>query len=102
MSAGSRYPRHPDALLAGVCASLAQRLGWNTWAVRGLAVMGLFIHALATGGIYLLLAVLMPVLGAPTERAEDERLSSPELGGRQARIDELERRFRDLEKESEG
>ena len=44
----------------------------------------------------------MPVLGAPTERAEDERLSSPELGGRQARIDELERRFRDLEKESEG
>ena len=100
MSGSSRYQRHPDALLAGVCADLAQRLGWNVWAVRGLAVLGLFIHALATGGLYLLIALLMPSLKTDHGEPKPEGLASPELGDRQERIAELERRFRDLEKES--
>ena len=101
MSVSGHYHRHPDALLAGVCADLAQRLGWNVWAIRALAVLGLFIHAFGTGGIYLLFALLMPLLrGGDPDPAEPEGLASPELGDRQQRIAELERRFRDLEKES--
>ena len=93
------YQRHPDALLAGVCADIAQRLGWNTWALRALAVLGLFIDVLVTGGIYLLLAFLLPLLRTRQEAPQAEELSAPELGDRNARIAELERRFRELEED---
>jgi phage shock protein PspC (stress-responsive transcriptional regulator) len=95
-----RYRRHPDAWLAGVCADLAQRLGWNVLALRALAVLGLFIHALGTGALYLLLAVLLPLLRTGEEEQQPETLAAPELGNRSARIAELERRFKDLEKGS--
>ena len=95
-----RFRRHPDALLAGVCARIAQALGWNTWAVRGLAVLGLFIDALTTGAIYLLLAFVLPLL-RPQAADECNGLSAPELGDRGERIAELERRFRELEREGE-
>ena len=100
MSTTGKYPRHPDALLAGVCAGLAQRLGWNAWAVRGLAVLGLMLHALAAGGLYLLFAILIPVLGISSTEAVTRELASPELGDRQKRIAALERRFRDLENDT--
>lgn len=91
-----RFQRHDDALLAGVCADLAQRLGWNVWALRALGVLGLFIHALATGGIYIALALLLPHM---RPKPSEPGLDAPELSGRSQRIAELERRFRDLERE---
>jgi phage shock protein PspC (stress-responsive transcriptional regulator) len=90
------YQRHQDALLAGVCAELAQRLGWNVWALRALAVLGLFIHALGTGAIYLVLALILPWGNGD---GGDPGLSAPELSDRNQRIADLERRFRDLERE---
>lgn len=93
------HARHPDALLAGVCADVAQRLGWNTWALRALAVLGLFMNIYVAGGIYLLLALLLPMFRNSGEEAEPAGLSAPELGDRNTRIAELERRFRELEKE---
>lgn len=94
-----RFRRHPDALLAGVCARLAQTLGWNVWALRAMAVLGLFIDMLVAGGVYVLLAFVLPLL-RPAE-AEPEGLSAPELGDRSERIAELERRFRELEREGD-
>lgn len=91
--------RHEHALLAGVCADLAQRLGWNVWALRAVFVAGLLIQTLATGIVYVLLAILLPRFRSG--RPRQEALSAPELRGREARIVELERRFRDLERESQ-
>jgi phage shock protein PspC (stress-responsive transcriptional regulator) len=90
------FRRHDDALLAGVCADLGQRLGWNVWALRALCVLGLFIHALATGGVYIVLALLLPQL---RDKPPEPDLAAPELSDRNRRIADLERRFRDLEKE---
>jgi phage shock protein PspC (stress-responsive transcriptional regulator) len=92
------FRRHEDALLAGVCADLGQRLGWNVWALRALCVLGLFIHALATGVVYIVLALLLPQLRGKSPGPD---LAAPELSERNRRIADLERRFRDLEKESE-
>ena len=94
-----RYGRHDNALLAGVCANLAQRLGWNVWALRALFVLGLFIHAVATAIVYIILALVLPMVGVGADSSPD--LSSPELSDRGQRIADLERRFRDLERESE-
>lgn len=87
--------RHKDALLAGVCAEFAQRLGWNVWAIRALAIAGLFIHALGTGALYIVMALVMPLIR--NHEVEGPDLASPELDERQHRIAELERRFKDLE-----
>lgn len=92
------YRRHPEALLAGVCAELAQRLGWNVWALRALAVLGLFIHALGTGALYVVLALILPWANSD---GDDPGLSAPELSDRNQRIADLERRFRDLEREAD-
>ena len=92
-----RYRRHEDALLAGVCANLAQRLGWSVWALRALFVLGLFIHAVGTGVVYIILALALPRIGEDPDSGPG--LSSPELSERERRIADLERRFRDLEKE---
>lgn len=91
------HPRRADgALLAGVCAGLGQRLGWNPWALRALFVIGLFVQTIATGAVYVLLALVVPRFAgsAPQERG----LSAPELGSRNARIADLERRFREMER----
>lgn len=94
-----RY-RPDDALLAGVCAELSRRLGWNVWAVRGVFAFGLYLQTLWVAGAYVVLALLMGLLlgdaGADDEAA-DEELASPEISDRARRIEELERRFRDLE-----
>ena len=92
--------RPEKALLAGVCAALAQRLGWDLWAIRALVLIGLLLAPLVVGGSYLLAAVLMHLL---RNKAASERpvppggLGSAELGARGARIAELERKFRELE-----
>ena len=46
-----QHNRPAGALLAGVCAGLAQRLGWNAWAIRALFVLGLFIQAIGIGTV---------------------------------------------------
>jgi phage shock protein PspC (stress-responsive transcriptional regulator) len=103
--AGMRPERsmyRPDkALLAGVCAELAQRLGWDLWAIRVLVLIGLLLAPLAVGGAYLLAALLMQLLGkksAPARPAPPAGLGSAELGERGERIAELERKFRELER----
>ena len=93
-------PRPEKALLAGVCAWLAQRLGWDLWAIRVLLLIGLLLAPLAVGGSYLLAAVLMHLLrprGESARPAPPGGLGSAELGERGARIAELERKFRELE-----
>jgi len=95
----ARVDRRPDgALLAGVCAGIAGRLGWNTWALRLLFVLGLLIKPVPTGLVYLALALLMPcVMRRSSATAEEPGLESVELSARNQRIADLERRFRDLE-----
>ncbi|MFT5141117.1 MAG: phage shock protein PspC (stress-responsive transcriptional regulator) [Lysobacterales bacterium] len=87
--------RPAGALLAGVCADLAQRLGWNPWAIRALFVIGLFIQAIGTGAVYILLAILLPRFG--TKSAAEPELKADVLSDRQQRIAELERRFKEME-----
>lgn len=98
--------RPDDALLAGVCAEAARRLGWNVWAIRGLFVVGLFIHAIGTGVVYGVAAVAMGLLlgrggsASGTEAAgEDGRLRSAPLEERGRRIEALEEKFRSLEED---
>lgn len=103
---GSKVYRPEDALLAGVCAELARRLGWNVWALRGILVLGLFLAPVPVGIGYLLGALAMslllggrdPLASAEDERAGADRPLSEELGERGRRIAELERRFRELER----
>lgn len=102
-----RVDRRPDgALLAGVCIRIANRLGWNVWALRVLFILGLLIETIAVGLIYGALALLLPRLGPgagddgpgrASGQAEDAGLTSDALGARNRRIADLERRFRELE-----
>ena len=91
--------RHDGALLAGVCAALAQRLGWSVWALRALFVLGLFIQAIGTGVVYILLAVLLPKF--QHEQEPGPALKADELSARNQRINDLERRFREMEREAD-
>lgn len=95
--------RPKDALLAGVCAEVARRLGWNVWVIRLLFVVGLFVNALVTGVVYLVAALAMGLLlgrnAATTTSAGEGRLHSEPLEERGRRIEELEEKFRALERE---
>lgn len=94
----SRSRRPEGALLAGACAGLARRLGWNVWALRAIAVIGLFIDAITTGLVYAALAVLLRCIPGSSDTPDKEAgLRAPELDERKRRIADLERRFRDLE-----
>jgi len=95
-----RFYRPDDALLAGVCAELARRLGWHVWAIRGLFLFGLWIAPLTASVIYVVLALTMGLVLGGTDSKSDPPggLSSPNLSERARRIDELERKFRDLER----
>jgi phage shock protein PspC (stress-responsive transcriptional regulator) len=99
-----RRERPDGALLAGVCAGTARTFGWNVWALRALFVIFLLVKTLWAVAAYALLALAMYLLDnrrGPEERVSgrkgDGGLASPELAGRNQRIAELERRFRDLE-----
>ncbi|NND44047.1 MAG: PspC domain-containing protein [Xanthomonadales bacterium] len=97
----SNHARKPDqradgALLAGVCSGLAQRLGWNAWALRALFVIGLFVETIGTGLVYLVLAFIVPRCPGAARRSDE--LASPELQTRKERIADLERRFREMER----
>ena len=91
--------RAESGLIAGVCAGMARAFGWNAWALRVLFVIFLLVETFWTAVVYAVLAVLL-YLGRQHKKrrtGEGDGLASPELNDRARRIDELEKRFRDLE-----
>ncbi len=96
-----RHYRPEDALLAGVCAEIAQRLGWNVWALRGVFVFGMLLKPIWVGAAYVVLALAMGLLLGDSDSKSDDPggLSSPDLSTRAERIADLERKFEDLEKD---
>ncbi len=103
----TRFYRPDDALLAGVCAELARRLGWNVWALRVLFLAALLVQTLPTAVVYGVAALIMGFAladrgpgsapGAGGSASDD--LSSEPLADRGRRIRELEEKFRALERE---
>lgn len=93
--------RAENGLIAGVCAGTARAFGWNAWALRVLFVIFLLVETFWTVLVYAVLAVLFHLGRRHRKRrsGDDEGLVSPELNDRARRIDELEKRFRDLEKQ---
>jgi phage shock protein PspC (stress-responsive transcriptional regulator) len=96
-----RLYRPEDALLAGVCAELGKRLGWNVWALRALFLAGLLVQTLPTVAIYGVAALIMALaLGrGSAPRPSEDRICSESLSDRARRIEELEAKFRDLERD---
>ncbi len=90
---------NPEALLAGVCAGIARTFSWNVWALRALFVVFALVKTLWAILAYAVLALAFNLFeGRLTGRSRSgRRLSSPELSGRNDRIADLERRFRELE-----
>jgi len=92
--------RTDGALLAGVCAGIAQAFKWNVWVLRALFVAFLLIKTLWAVVAYAALALLFHFGNEHRERRKDkEGLASPELSDRNRRIEELEKRFREMEKQ---
>jgi phage shock protein PspC (stress-responsive transcriptional regulator) len=91
--------RTEGALLAGVCAGIAQAFNWNVWVLRALFVAFLLIKTLWAIVVYAALALAFKLLEDqwPGKSKADEGLASPELSERNERISDLERRFRELE-----
>ena len=87
------------ALLAGVCAGIAQAFGWNVWVLRALFVAFLLIKTLWAVVAYAVIALVFMLLESQNfgKPGNGDELGSPELSGRKKRIADLERRFRDLE-----
>lgn len=92
--------RSDGALLAGVCSGIASRLDWNVWVLRALFAAFLLLKTLWAAAAYAALALVFHYLQDSKDGATgDAELASPELADRKRRIEELEKRFRDLEKE---
>jgi len=91
--------RIEGALLAGVCAGIAQAFNWNVWVLRVLFVAFLLIKTLWAIVAYAALALLFKLFEDqwPGKSKPGEELASPELSERNERIANLERRFRELE-----
>jgi phage shock protein PspC (stress-responsive transcriptional regulator) len=102
-----RFYRPDDALLAGVCAELARRLGWNVWALRALFLAGLLVQTLPTAVIYGVAALVMgfaladrsPGGAVNSGGSASDDLSSEPLAERGRRIRELEEKFKAMERE---
>ena len=93
--------RTDGALLAGVCAGIAQAFKWNVWVLRALFVAFLLIKTFWAVVAYAALALLFHFGNEHRERKHGkESLASPELSDRNRRIEELEKRFRDMENQS--
>ena len=93
--------RPEGSLLAGVCAGIARTFQWNVWVLRALFVAFLLFKTFWAIVVYAVLALGFSLLGGqwPGRAGAEEELASPELSGRNQRINELERRFRDLEEQ---
>ena len=92
--------RTDGALLAGVCAGIAQAFKWNVWVLRALFVAFLLIKTLWAVVAYAALALLFHFGNEHRARRHGKAgLASPELSDRNRRIEELEKRFRDMEQQ---
>lgn len=93
--------RPEGSLLAGVCAGIAQTFQWNVWVLRALFVAFLLFKTFWAIVVYAVLALGFSLLeGQWSGRGGTaDELASPELSGRNQRINDLERRFRDLEEQ---
>ena len=93
--------RPKGSLLAGVCAGIARTFQWNVWVLRALFVAFLLFKTLWAIVVYAVLALAFSLMDGqwPGRRGSGDELNSPELSGRNQRISELERRFRDLEEQ---
>lgn len=101
MNLMQRLYRPDDALLAGLCAELARRLGWNVWALRVLFVVALLVTTVPTALVYLGASLVMGIVLAGREApAPPGGLGSDRLSERGRRIEALEERFRKLDRES--
>ena len=90
--------RTDGALLAGVCAGIAQAFSWNVWVLRALFAAFLVIKTFWAVLVYAGLALLFHFGNEHRERKKSaEGLASPELSERNRRIEELEKRFNELE-----
>jgi len=90
--------RTDGALLAGVCAGIAQAFKWNVWVLRALFAAFLLIKTFWAVLVYAGLALLFHFGNEHRERKKSaEGLASPELSERNRRIEELEKRFNELE-----
>ena len=94
-----KVARTEGALLAGVCAGIAQALNWNVWVLRALFVAFLLIKTLWAIVVYAALALVFKLFEDqwPGKSKSGEGLASPELSERNQRISDLERRFRELD-----
>jgi len=94
-----KVARTEGALLAGVCAGIAQALNWNVWVLRALFVAFLLIKTLWAIVVYAALALAFKLFEDqwPGKSKSGEGLASPELSERNQRISDLERRFRELD-----
>lgn len=93
--------RTEGALLAGVCAGIARAFDWNVWVLRALFVVFLLVKTLWAVLAYAVLALAFYLLDGEWagSRKSHEGLESPELSKRNERIADLERRFKDLERQ---
>ena len=91
--------RNQGALLAGVCAGIARTFHWNVWVLRALFVVFALVKTLWAILAYAVLALAFNLFEdhLPRRARSDRGLGSPELSGRNERIADLERRFRELE-----
>jgi phage shock protein PspC (stress-responsive transcriptional regulator) len=97
-----KVARTEGALLAGVCAGIAQALNWNVWVLRALFVAFLLIKTLWAIVLYAGLALAFHLINCEWRgRKNGSGLSSPELSGRNERIADLERRFREMEEDQD-
>lgn len=98
-----RTERQDDALLAGVCSGIARAFKWNVWVLRALFIGFLAIKTVVAILVYAGLALMFYLIDGPRGGGDkaSSGLSSPELSGRDERIRDLERRFREME-ESDG
>ena len=94
-----KVARTEGALLAGVCAGIAQALNWNVWVLRALFVAFLLIKTLWAIVVYAALVLAFKLFEDqwPGKSKSGEGLASPELSERNQRISDLERRFRELD-----
>ena len=94
-----KVARTEGALLAGVCAGIAQALNWNVWVLRALFVAFLLIKTLWAIVVYAALGLAFKLFEDqwPGKSKSGEGLASPELSDRNQRISDLERRFRELD-----
>lgn len=93
------------ALLGGVCAAISGALNWNVWVLRALFVVFLLFKTVVAVAVYAGVAILMHLAlheKGRKDRRDRSGLASPELYQRSRRIEELERRFRELNDSNRG